>query len=251
MPHFGTLADRYLVVAQHLLVVSYPERALMNRFDIPFHHPWQVEVAADNTVLLVLERDPTGEGGTALVAVNLSDGRFVYRRVLGGDVRHFALSPALGVIALADVSRGRVVLADPATLTPRATYETTGSPVDLTFVDDGAILVVANELSSGGGELEIWKIKADKKRGLVRKKQWQVALSGNPVRMAASPDLRHVAVGNAEGRVEIVDVDARMVVLAVELEGAPRDIVWCDPSIPGPTLPEWSDDDPPSLGLGD
>ena len=67
MPRFGSLTDRYLVVAKHLLVVSYPERALMNSFDIAFHHPWQVEVVADNTILLVLERFPIGDGETALV----------------------------------------------------------------------------------------------------------------------------------------------------------------------------------------
>ena len=93
MPHFGSLADRYVVVSNQILVVSYPERALMNRYEIAFESPWLVEVAVDNTVLLVLERDPAGAGPAAMVAVNLSEGRLVYRRPLGSDVRHFALSP--------------------------------------------------------------------------------------------------------------------------------------------------------------
>ena len=35
-----------------------------------------------------------------------------------------------------------------------------------------------------------------------------------------------------------------------DLGAAPRDIVWCDPSIEGPLLPDWSDDDAPTLDLG-
>ena len=83
MPRFGTLADRYLVLAQQLLVMSYPDRALMNRFEIPFESPWQVEILAGNTVLLVLERLPQGGGEVRLTAVNLGEGRLVYRRPLG------------------------------------------------------------------------------------------------------------------------------------------------------------------------
>ncbi|MDX2438742.1 MAG: hypothetical protein QNL88_17040 [Acidobacteriota bacterium] len=250
MPHFGSRPDRYVVVASQLLVVSYPERALMNSFEIAFHNPWQVAVIAEDSVLLVLERHPSGNGQTAMVAVNLGDGRMVYRRPLVGDVRHFALSPALAVIALGDASSDRVVLTDPATLTTQADFAVGGSPVDLVFVDTGSTLVVASERPDGGGELVMWKIKFEKKHGLVKKKEWRIPLEGQPVRLAASPDERYVAVALAEGRVQIIDVDSREIVQSAVLNAAPRDIVWCDPSLPGPILPEWTDDDPPTLDLG-
>ncbi len=250
MPHFGTRADRYLVVAQQLLLVSYPDRALMNSYEIAFHNPWQVAIIADDTVLLVLERDPAGHGQTAMVAVNLGDGRMVYRRPLGGDVRHFALSPTLAIIALGDASGGRVVLTDPATLSPLAAFAVGGSPADLVFVDAGSVLAVASELPGGGGELVLWKIKAEKKNGLVQKKEWRIALDGTPVRIAASPDERYVVVGLAEGRLQIVDVDSRETVQSAVLPAAPRDVVWCDPAMAGPLVPEWTDDAPPTLDLG-
>lgn len=250
MPHFGTREDRYLVVARQLLLVSYPERALMSTFDIAFHNPWQVAIIADDTVLLVLERDPTGSAGTAMVAVNLSDGRMVYRRPLQGDVRHFALSPALAVIALGDAAGGRVVLTDPASLTTQAAFAVGGSPVDLVFVDTGLVLAVAAELPGGGGELVMWKVKAEKDDGLVQKKEWRVPLAGTPVRIAASPDERYVVVGFAEGGLQIIDVRSRETVQSVDLPATPRDIVWCDPAMAGPLLPEWSDNAPPTLNLG-
>ena len=251
MPHFGSLSDRYVVVARQVLVVSYPDRALLNRFEIAFEKPWQVAVEAGNTVLLVLERDPEGAGGASLAAVNLSEGRLVYRRPLGNDVRHFALSPLLGAIALADATAGRVVIADPATLTPRAMFEVAGRPVDLAFADDGSLLAVATESEAGAGELLIWKIKQTKDGHLERKKQWQVPLGGRPIRVAVSPERRHVAVGLAEGRLQVVNLIDRVSQSSFELPGPPRDVVWCDPSTPGPEMPDWSDDDPPSLGLGE
>lgn len=250
MPHFGDLPDRYLVVAHQLLIMSYPERALMNRFEIDFHNPWQVAVIADNTVLLVLERDPIGEGQTAMVAVNLGDGRMVYRRPLGGDVRHFGLSPLLGLIALADASGGQVVFADPGTLNPQATFAVAGSPVDLVFVDGGSTLAVASELPDGGGELVLWKVKAEKKKGLVIKKEWHIALDGAPVRAATSPDGKLIAVGFADSRLQIIDVEEKTLVQTAVLPAAPRDIVWCDPSLAGPLLPAWTDDEPPTLDFG-
>jgi hypothetical protein len=250
MPRFGTSPDRYLVLAKQLLVMSYPERALMDRFEISFDRPWQVAVLAENTVLLVLERLPGAGGEASMTAVNLSEGRLVYRRPLGGDVRHFALSLALGVMALAQADGNQVGVVDPATFIPVAVFPTAGKPVDLVFAEDGSTLVIAVELPDGGGEILIWKIKSEKKKGLQIKKEWTVPLASAPRRLVASPDGRHVAVGMTSGELQIVEVDHRILVAQADLHAAPRDVVWCDPSIEGPLLPDWSDDDAPTLGLG-
>jgi len=250
MPRFGTLSDRYLVLAKQLLVMSYPERALMNRFEISFDHPWQVAVLAENTVLMVLERLPVAGSEASMTAVNLSEGRLVYRRPLGGDVRHFAPSVSLGVMALAQADGDQVILVDPATLTPAAVFPTAGKPVDLVFAEDGSTLVTAIERPDGGGEMSIWKIKRDKKDGLQKKNERTVSLAAAPVRLASSPDGRHVAAGLTSGELQIVELETQLVVASANLRAAPRDVVWCDPSIKGPLLPDWSDDDAPTLGLG-
>jgi hypothetical protein len=250
MPRFGTLPDRYVVLAKQLLVLSYPERALMNRFEIFLEHPWQVAVLAENTILMVLERLPDGGSTASMTAINLHEGRVVYRRPLVGDIRHFAPSMVLGLMALAQAEGNTVILADPATLMPVATFPTAGRPVDLVFAEDGSTLVTGVELPDGGGEILIWKIKMDKKEGPKKKKEWTVPLAAAPLRLAASPDGRHVAAGLTSGELQIVDLKGRIPVAAANLRAAPRDVVWCDPSIPGPLLPDWSDDDAPTLGLG-
>ena len=190
MPRFGTLPDRYLVLAKQLLVMSYPERALMNRFEISFEHPWQVGVLADHTILMVLERLPDAGSEASMTAINLREGRLVYRRSLAGDVRHFAPSMVLGLMALAQAEGNTVILADPATLTPVATFPTAGKPVDLVFAEDGSTLVIGVELPGGGGEIRIWKVKVDKKEGLKKKKEWTVPVATAPLRLAVSPDGR-------------------------------------------------------------
>ena len=247
MPHFGSLSDRYVVVAGNVLIVSYPERALLDRFAAGIENPWQVEVLADNTVMIVLERKPHEDGGSILTAMNLRGGEIVYRRPLPGDVRHFAFSSAFGVMALADAGSNEVHLVDPATLAPVARLEPPGSPVDVAFGGGGTTVVVATELRDGGGELVGWKLKAGKS-GLEEKKKWRVPLAGSPVRMASSPDGRYVAVGLTTGQIQVIEVEKQRDVAMVELSSAPRDLVWCDPGLAGPLVPEWSDGKPPVLG---
>jgi hypothetical protein len=250
MPRFGTLTDRYVVVADQLLVMSYPDRALMNRFEIGFQNPWQVEIVADNTVLIVLERLPEGGGDTSISAVNLGDGRLVYRRPLSSDIRHFTLSAAFATMALADAGEARVMFVDPATLTLREAFAVAGTPMDVTFAAGGTFLVVAVRRSDGGGELVIWKLKLSKKEGLLRKNEWSVPLAAAPLRTALSPDGRHVAVGLENGELQVVEVANQQLMATIRLPEAPRDVVWCDPSAEGPLAPDWSDDDAPTLDFG-
>ncbi len=249
MPYFGIRADRYVVLARDILIVSYPERALVTRIDIGFERPWQVEVLAEDTVLVVLERSPEGGENAVLSIVKLDEGKLVYRRPLSSDIRHFSFSPALGVMALADPEGGRVLLSHPETLATAAEFKVSGRPVDLAFVEHGSTLAVAIERQDGGGELAIWKIKPDKKDTLQRKKEWTVPLSGAPVRLVRSPDDRHVVVGLETKELQIVRIEKRQATRLFELPDVPRDVVWCDPLREGPLLPDWSDDDPPTLDL--
>ncbi len=250
MPHFGRLSDRYLVLSDQLLVMSYPERALINRFEILFERPWQVAVVADNTVLFVLERSPDGDGDASLAAVNLSDGRLVFRRPLGGDVRRFALSFSLGLMSLAAADTRSVLLVDPASLTPIAAFPTEGTPIDVVFAAGGSTLLTAVQRNDGGGEILIWELKRNKKKGLQRKKEWTVPLEMAPVRLVTSPDERHVAAVLKDAQLQVVELKGRVPVLSVGLSEMPRDVVWCNPWTEGPLVPDWSDDDAPSLGLG-
>ena len=250
MPHFGDLSDRYLAVSRSMLVMSYPERAVVKRLEAEFRYPWQVEIVGGTTIAFVLDRHPTEPGEVWMTAVKLDEGRTVYRQALAGDVRHFALSEKLGVVALADAENRQVLLVQPATLTPIAGFKVDGRPMDLVFADDGTMLVVVVDGESGGDKIKFWKIKADKKEGLHLAKTWAAALAGRPQRVAVSPDGQHVAVGSEAEMLEVFSVDKHTLVTAVELPDVPRDVVWCDPSVEGPSLPEWSDEKPPEMEFG-
>jgi WD40 repeat protein len=142
-----------------------------------------------------------------------------------------------------------VVLAEPASLAQQAAFDAAERPADLAFVGDGSTLTVA-AANDTGGTLHIWKLTRKKERPIEIRKSWQLSLAAAPLRLAASPDGRFVAVALADGRVQVVDVADRLPGRSVELGAPLRDLVWCDPTIPGPSLPVWSDAAPPSLDLG-
>jgi|APFre7841882724_1041349.scaffolds.fasta_scaffold01336_10 hypothetical protein len=249
MPHFAPTGDRYVVVADDVLLVSYPERAILSRMAARIRYPWQVEMVSD-TVLLVLERGPDGNGVATLHAVDLATRQVVFRRELAGDVRRFALSRALGLLAFADASSGTVELVLPATLTPVGSLEMGGGIRDVAFLDSqGELAAVAAAADGTSGELKVWKLKPTE-GGLKVKKERALPLPGTPVRLAVAPGERQLAVALEPGSILVVDVDELVVARTLELASPPRDLVWCDPARPGPVLPDWSDDDPPELRLG-
>jgi hypothetical protein len=248
MPHFGVDRDRYLVVADEVMVVSYPERAVIDRFPVEINSPWQV-LPLSSTSLLVLERRPDGQGGSALVAVDLVSRRVIYRSSLPGDVRRIAASTALGVLAVADADSRSVLLMDPSTNTRLFELPAGASPRDVAFLGDGQALVAALADASGAGAVRVWLLKWAK-GGLKIKSEQTVELTTAPVRMSAWPLGPWVAVGLASAHIEVVDLDALEVVASVPLPEPPRDVVWCDLSAPGPTLPDWSDQGPVELDLG-
>jgi hypothetical protein len=181
----------------------------------------------------------------------LDEGRPVYRRQLNGDVRRFSVSDEMGVIAMADVAAKAVRLVNPATGAPLAEFMVDGQPLDLVFLDSGSALLTVVSDGPGGGVLAECTFKKDKERGVRRKDRWQVPLDGVPKRLVASPDSRHAAVVLTDGRVLIFDRGRQEIIASAQLAGSPRDVVWTDPATPGPLLPEWSDQKPPELDLGD
>ena len=248
MPHFGPSADRYAVVAGDVLLVTYPERAVIARLAAGIDRPWQVEMFSESA-LIALERGEDA-GGAVLSAVDMVTRQVVYRRPLPGDVRRFALSRSLGLLALADPSSSSVPLVAPATLTGVASLPMGGAVRDVAALEgERPGIVAVASVGEGGGELKVWQIKAAKGELKIKKEQ-HVALAGPPVRLAVSPDGQHAAVAVASGDVIVVSLDRLETLRVLSLGHAPRDLVWCDPARPGPLLPDWSDDDPPELRLG-
>lgn len=249
MPHFAPAGDRYAVVADEVLLVSYPERAVLTRMDAGIRYPWQVEMVSD-TVLLALERGADGAGPAVLHAVDLATRRAVFRRSLPGDVRRFALSRALGLLAFADASSSTIELVAPATLTPVGSVQIGGRVRDVAFLDQqGGLAAVAAAADGSGGELRFWKLKVAE-GGIKVKKERALALTGIPTRLAVAPGERQLAVALEPGSVAVVDVEELATLATHELAAPPRDLVWCDLDRPGPFLPDWSDDDAPELQLG-
>jgi len=198
---------------------------------------------------LVLERQPDGSGGATLVAVDLVIRRGVYRSRLPGDVRRIAASTALGVLAVADFDSQSVLLIDPSTNTRLTELSAGGSPRDVTFLSDGLTLVAALADASGGGSLHVWEFKLAKGEIKVKHEE-TVRLTAAPVRVSAWPLGPRVAVGLKSAGVDVVDLGVLEVVTSVSLPEPPRDVVWCDLTAPGPTLPEWSDGGPVEVDVG-
>jgi len=248
MPHFGPqLPDRYVVVADDVLVVSYPNRALMGRVEAEIKYPWQVLMISDS-VLLVLERGPDGKGKPVLTAVDTVNRQVVYRRPLPDGVHRIALSRELGLLALINDSVSSVLLVEPATLSSVASLQTGGPANDAMFLDSHGGLAAVVGTEDGGGELMVWKLKS-KKGELVVKKEQTLPLAALPKRIAVSPGEDRVAVAYDGPTIDVVDLEEMQIVHTIELPGTPRDMVWCDPSTPGPLLPHWSSDKPPELRM--
>jgi hypothetical protein len=243
MPHFGTTPDRYTAIADEVITLSYPDRAVMARIPARIAHPWQVIVAPDDAAMLILERLPDGSTGIHMTTVNLITRQVVYRRPLRGDIRHIALSPRLGILALADADADKVHLVEPSTLTPMAARPTPGHPVDVAFTHEDQILATAVDTGDGAGLLDLALFKIGKK-GHRLDKEFSIPLNATPVRLAASPGGSFVAVAMEGGLVSIVDIDHREIVTTGALAGPTRDLRWCDPSREGPMMPNWSDGEP-------
>jgi len=248
MPHFGGSTDRYIAIVGDVIVASYPDRAAIKRISAEIHHPWQVIVSPDDAAMLVLDRLPDGSTGVHITTVNLITQRVIQSRPLAGDILHMALSPQLGLLALADADSSQIHLVEPATLTPMASRPVKGRPVDVAFARSGDALAAAVDAGNGTGFVDLAFFKSGKK-GLRLDKEFSIPLIAAPVRIDASPDGIHVAVALEGGAVVIINVKNRAIVGQAELPSTPRDLRWCDPGREGPMIADWSDGEaPPDFG---
>lgn len=248
MPHFSANPDRYTAITDEVVILSYPDRAVIKAISAKIDHPWQIIMAPDGAAMMILERLPDGSTGVHMTTINLVTSQVVYRRPLTGDIRHFALSPQLGVLALADAKTNQVHLVEPATLTPIAVRTTSGQPIDVAFVHEGKIMATAIATGDDAGILDLAVFKTGKK-GMKIDKEFSIPLSANPVRVAPSPGGAYVAVALEGGSVTIVDIGKRKAIATGMLPGTPRDLRWCDPTREGPMIADWSDGEaPPEFG---
>lgn len=238
MPHFGPTADRYLVVAGNVLIVSYPDRATLARISANIVHPWQVAVTEDGGTAMILERLPGDPEPPVLWAIDLFQRRVSLHVKLPPDVCSMAFSSEHGVIALAGGSTVRVVA--PATLATLAQLQLRGRAVSTAFADHGQLLLVATA-AGDAGSVERFGLKASHK-GLRAHPLKPARLSAAPTGMAVSPEEGWAAVATKGGGVAIVRADQGDVAQTVQLKQTARDVVWCNPATPGPAVPEWSVD---------
>ena len=245
MPHFSANPDRYTAIADDVVTLSYPDRAVIKRISAKIVHPWQVIMAPDGAAMLILERLPDGSTGTHMSTVNLITSQVVYRRLLPGDIRHISLSPQLGLLALADAENNQVHLVEPATLAPMAARPTPGQPIDVAFTLDGKTMATAVDTGDGAGILDLAHFKTGKK-GMQLKKTHSIPLSAAPVRLAASPGGKYVAIALDGGSVAVVDIEGRVITGTGALPDTPRDLRWCDPTREGPMIADWSDGEVPA-----
>ncbi|RLE27466.1 MAG: hypothetical protein DRJ65_02790 [Acidobacteria bacterium] len=236
MPHFGPRRDRYLVVAGALTMVSYPERSLIFRMDGEFDRPWQVQLGPEGMTVLILERRPSGEGGTTISAIDIMHRRVVYSKIFDHDLIHFAMAPSRGVMAVIDRTAGDVVLLDSMTLIEVRRLPVPDGATDVVVLSDGKELVVAG----ASGRLLRWalKVKSDALQVLTED---PIMIPGRTMRLAVGPDGRLVAAATDLGRLIIVDSKKGDVIGEWEIPQALRDFQWVDSQQRGPLLPSWSD----------
>lgn len=236
MPHFGPRKDRYLVVAGALTMVSFPERSLIFRVDGEFDRPWQVQLGPEGTTVLILERGPSGEGGTTISAVDLIHRRIVYSKVFDHDLVRFSLAPGAGVMAVVDRTTGDIALLDTLTLAEIRRLPVPGGATDVVALSGGKMLVA----SGADGRLLRWKLKV-KNDALTVEREDPILVPGRTVWLAVGPDDRLIAAATDQECLIVVDSKKGDEIGHWPIPSELRDFRWIDTDQRGPLLPSWSD----------
>ena len=236
MPHFGPWADRYLVVAGALTMVSYPERSLIFRMDGSFDRPWQVQLGPEGTTVLILERTPSGKGGTTISAVDLGNRRVIYTKHFDHDLEHFFIAPGVGLLAVVDRSAGDIALLNSKTLGEMRRLTVPNGATDVVVLKGGRQLVA----SGADGLLMRWDLKA-KDDGLEIKADDPIDVAGRTTRLVVGPEGRLLAAATDEGFLVLIDSKRGETLRQWKIPTPIRDLKWIDSDRRGPILPSWSD----------
>lgn len=236
MPHFGPRKDRYLVVAGALTMVSFPERSLIFRIDGEFDRPWHVQLGPEGTTVLILERRPSGEGGTTISAVDLIHRRIVYSKTFDHDLVRFTMAPGVGVMVVVDRTTGDIVLLDSLTLAEIRRLPVPGGATDVVALSGGKMLVA----SGADGRLLRWKLKV-KDDALTEELEDPILVPGRTLRLAVGPDGRLIAAATDQERLIVVDSKKGGEIGHWPIPSELRDFRWIDTEQQGPLLPSWSD----------
>ncbi len=237
LPRFGPWNDRYLIVAGALTIVSYPERAPIFRMEGDFKRPWQVEIGRPmGGSLLILERDPNGADGSVISAVDLGSREVVGRRGFEEDLLRFTIVSEVGLMAVADATKGVIRLLDPATFLDVAELVVDGGVADVIS------LTGKKDLFAVGSAAKVfhWHLKSTDE-GLTAEADEAVEIPGAGVRMVLSRAGDALAVVTDKGHVVVIDPKRAEVIGSWDTGATPRDLVWFDLSQRGPVLPSWSD----------
>lgn len=236
MPRFGPQKDRYLVVAGALTMVSYPERSLIFRMDGEFDRPWHVQMGPEGTTVLILERSPSGKGGSIISAVDLMHRRVVYSRHFDHDLEKFAMAPASGVMAVVDRTSGDIALLSSLSLDEKQRLAVPGGATDVVALGDGKVLVA----SGADGRLLQWKLKV-KHEALTVEPEDPIVVPGRTLRLAVGPDGRLIAAATDQDQLFVVDSKKGDEIGHWPIPSTFRDFRWIDTDQRGPLLPSWSD----------
>jgi len=236
MPHFGPWADRYLVVAGDLTMVSFPERSLIFRMKGEFDRPWDVQLGPEGTTMLILERVPSGVGGSTISAVDLGSRRIVFSKDFDHDLLRFAMAPESGVMAVVDQTTGEIVLMDSMTLLEMRRLPVPEGATDVVVLKEGKELVAAG----ASGQLLRWDLKV-KSEKLEVVKDDPFIIPGRALRLAVGPEGRLVAAVTDQGLMVIIDSKKGEAVGQWKVPLPLRDLRWIDTGKAGPLLPSWSD----------
>ena len=230
MPVFGTIPDRYVVVAGEVLVVSYPDRSVLAEVDAGLNRPWRTVVGPDERYAMVLERAPSD---SMVTIIDLWQGLVQSRHPVRGSVADMELLVATGALALG-ADDGRVLIVDPATFAVIATWQ----------APSGVRTLVAREkqlvVGCADGSVTVLEIKVRKQEMRVHE-QHRVQLSGAVHAAAGEPGSQRLAVVTDDGVVTLIDAKSGTTTTLTDVEDRPRDLVWVDLSLRGPLEPLWSD----------
>ena len=237
MPRFGAASDRYVVVAGDVLIVGWPDRALLSRIEAEIRHPWQTFISRDSRILVVFERRHSGGVTPTLWLVDLVEHRVVQRVPLEASALNVEMIPSMGLVAVASGEEG-VLLRDAATLLPVTQVEVEGRAVDLGWSGAERLLLVGVAHGEAGSVRRL-ELRTKKDRLRVKERP-ALELPAPVVHLALSPEGSWAGVAAASGEVTVFHVASGERVSSARLSGEPRDLVWCDPGRPGPLLPQWS-----------